>query len=224
MGRFLIENLEATIAVGSVLFGGLALACLVGIWRLGRGRRFFIPAGLGRKAAAGGLLLASFFSLLVVIYLLGPVSWVSRGLEPIRDAVGRPVADLAFFRLEDGEPASLADFAGRATVLNLWATWCPPCIEEMPALERLEQTYGERGLAVVTLSDESPETLRAFARDHPDVPLGSNSFYAEDMGWLSSCFSRPVTLFIDREGVLREFLLGGTDYDGFERRARRLLG
>ncbi len=223
MGRFLIDNLDVTIAVGTALFGALALLCLAGIWRLGRGRRFFIPSGAGRKAAAGGLLLTAFLSLLVVIYLLGPVAWVSRGMEPIREAVGRPAPDLAFLRLEDGAPASLSEFEGRATVLNLWATWCPPCIKEMPALERLQRTYGDRGLVVVTLSDENPETLRAFARDHPDVPLGSNSFYTENMGWLASCFSRPVTLFIDRQGVLREYVLGSTDYDGFERRAQRLL-
>ncbi len=224
MGRLMLDYIEGVIVGGSLLFGGLALVCLVFVWRLGRGRRFFIPAGIGRKAAAGGLLLATFFSVLVVVYLLGPMAWVSRGLEPIRDAIGRPVADLAFFRLEDGEPSSLDEFAGRATVLNLWATWCPPCIDEMPALERLQETYGDRGLAVVTLSNESPATLRSFARRHPEVPLGRHSFFAEDMGWLAPCISRPVTLFIDREGVLREFLLGGADFETFEKRAQRLLG
>ena len=52
---------------------------------------------------------------------------------------------------------SLADDRGKVIVLNLWATWCPPCREEMPTLERLQERYGKEGVVVIAVSDESTE-------------------------------------------------------------------
>ena len=63
----------------------------------------------------------------------------------------RPVPD---FVLENGTDrrVSLSDFKGRVVVLNLWATWCPPCIRELPALERLQRSFPESSLTVIALS------------------------------------------------------------------------
>src|SRR5690606_20836901 len=52
----------------------------------------------------------------------------------------------------DGDSVALASLAGRPVLLNVWATWCPPCREEMPALQELHDRYDERGLAVVAVS------------------------------------------------------------------------
>lgn len=62
-----------------------------------------------------------------------------------------PAPDLAFTG-GDGKPLTLADFKGRIVLLNLWATWCGPCVEEMPALDRLQARRGGRDFAVVALS------------------------------------------------------------------------
>jgi thiol-disulfide isomerase/thioredoxin len=63
----------------------------------------------------------------------------------------KPVADLHF--LDDkGKVVRLADFKGRVVLLNVWATWCPPCGEEMPALDMLQNTLGKEGLSVIPVS------------------------------------------------------------------------
>src|SRR5262249_44257408 len=66
-----------------------------------------------------------------------------------------------------GGEVDLASLRGRPVLLNFWATWCPPCVSEMPSLERLYRTLGKEGLAVVTVSvDEDDETLRRFVEEH----------------------------------------------------------
>lgn len=64
--------------------------------------------------------------------------------------VPKPIADLRFVD-GTGQPRSLADFRGKAVLLNLWATWCVPCRKEMPALDRLQANVGGSGFEVVAL-------------------------------------------------------------------------
>jgi thiol-disulfide isomerase/thioredoxin len=67
----------------------------------------------------------------------------------------------------DGRPQALAQWNGKLVLLNFWATWCAPCVQEMPLLEHAQQTYGERGLQVVGIASDDPQATRAFLRDHP---------------------------------------------------------
>src|SRR5688500_1364907 len=56
----------------------------------------------------------------------------------------------------DGQTVSLASLRGKVVVLNVWATWCRPCLQEMPALERLHQQLSSQGLAIVAVSVDAP--------------------------------------------------------------------
>ncbi|MFN3388255.1 MAG: TlpA family protein disulfide reductase, partial [Allosphingosinicella sp.] len=82
-----------------------------------------------------------------------------------RSQAGRPAPDAAF-EDPDGEPARLADFRGKPVLLNLWATWCAPCIAEMPTLDALAAREGDR-LEVLTVSQdlEGRETVEAFFKE-----------------------------------------------------------
>jgi thiol-disulfide isomerase/thioredoxin len=62
----------------------------------------------------------------------------------------------------EGKPLALSDFKGKRILLNYWATWCRPCIEEMPALGRLESVLSKEGYVFLLASDESLEKIRAF--------------------------------------------------------------
>lgn len=75
----------------------------------------------------------------------------------------RPVPEIAFEN-GDGEPLTLADFRGKVVVLNLWASWCPPCRREMPTLDRLQAELGGERFEVVALSIDhaGPSIVREF--------------------------------------------------------------
>ncbi|RST51904.1 TlpA family protein disulfide reductase [Variovorax sp. MHTC-1] len=111
---------------------------------------------------------------------------------------------MANLRFSDGEgkPTSLAAFRGRFVLLNVWATWCPPCVEEMPTLDRLQATLGGPGFEVVALSvDRSGLPV---VRDFFDrTGIKHLQPYMDTFGDTLSNLAAtgvPLTLFIDREG------------------------
>ena len=71
-----------------------------------------------------------------------------------------------------GKPVTLSDFKGKAVVLNLWATWCAPCVKEMPTLAALQTAEAGKGVKVVALSADSPsatDKAKAFIASHPPL-------------------------------------------------------
>ena len=105
-------------------------------------------------------------------------------------------------------------------MVNLWATWCPPCRAEMPDLNRLQREYQNRGLAVVTVSDEPRETIQGFAAKQP---FSTTNVFAESLGWLDVP-GRPLSVVIDKDGTIREMFIGARDYGTFEEAVRSYLG
>ncbi|GAB4460220.1 MAG: hypothetical protein OHK0029_23910 [Armatimonadaceae bacterium] len=102
--------------------------------------------------------------------------------------------------LPSGETFRLSDYKGKVVLLNFWATWCPPCIEEIPDLIRLQEKYGDKGLQVVGLSaDDSLEVAAEFAKKNgvnypiliapPDV--------ARAVGGVQGL---PTSVLLDQEG------------------------
>lgn len=82
-----------------------------------------------------------------------------QGDAPLRaPQVGQPLPDLTFATLA-GDSLSLGELDGRPVLLNLWATWCPPCRAEIPFLQTLHEEYGERGLRVVGVSADNAGAL-----------------------------------------------------------------
>lgn len=136
----------------------------------------------------------------------GPVkSW-----QPV-DGMAAPTAS---FIMEGGNARSLADFKDQVVVLNLWATWCTPCLVELPTLDKLEETYAARGLVVIPLSlDTIPfEQLRKFL-DEKDLEL---PHLAQDTSgdFRGALVKRgvPVTYLLDRDGKLVARYEGDADW------------
>ena len=86
-------------------------------------------------------------TLRLIVLFAALVATSARADAPIETAAPQPLPLLTVETL-DGQPASLADFAGKVVVLNLWATWCAPCREEMPSLDRLQAQFADRDLIV----------------------------------------------------------------------------
>lgn len=80
--------------------------------------------------------------------------------------VGQPLPALTLPDLE-GHPHALSAYRGRRLLLNFWASWCGPCLDEMPALNRAQQKFGDHGAIVLGIAMDEPDRVRAFLSTHP---------------------------------------------------------
>jgi thiol-disulfide isomerase/thioredoxin len=108
---------------------------------------------------------------------------------------------------------TLADHRGKVVVLNFWATWCPPCVEEMPSLVELQQRLKDKGVIVLAVSLDADEAAyHKFLKDH-----GVNLITVRDPDLKSSnlygTFKYPETYIIDRSGILRRKFIGAVNWN-----------
>ncbi len=150
--------------------------------------------------------------------LLVLVGWLTRdGFEPVATGDMAPA-----FRVEAlaGDTARLSDWAGHVILLNVWATWCPPCRREMPSLERLHRRLADEGLRVVAVSVDDPaggrtvrQMVSGFVEEH-----GLTFPVLLDPGGRSvelvyGTPGLPTTFLIDRQGRIRRRVVGGAAWD-----------
>ena len=151
-------------------------------------------------------------------FLKGQVAAMSPAADP------RPVAGLAF-KGADGKDLTLADFTGKTVLLNLWATWCVPCREEMPALNALQKSAGNDRFEVVAVNidtggDEKPKAFLDETGVHDlgyyrDASMGVfNTLKKEGLA-----FGLPVTLLMDDKGCLISSMNGPAAWDSDDAKA-----
>jgi len=159
-------------------------------------------------------------TLLAVLLLLGcaqPVELPRMELKWLPEE-DRPAVDLSgIFKTLDGEDALLTQEGegGTPLFLNLWATWCGPCLEEMPAMANLYDELSERGLRMVAVSDEDPESVRHFMEEYSypfQVLLDPDNVLGERF----EVIAIPTTLVIDPEGKLALRQTGAYQWDSPE--------
>ncbi|NIO16865.1 MAG: redoxin domain-containing protein [Deltaproteobacteria bacterium] len=139
---------------------------------------------------------------------------------------GHPPVLAPRFELEDisGEKINLADFQGKAVVLNFFATWCPPCQSEIPGFVNIYKEYKSQGLEIIGISlDNDPETvLPEFISEYKipyTVAIGSRDMISM-YGGLKSL---PTTIFINRKGEITNVHMGFLDETTFEEEAKKIL-
>jgi thiol-disulfide isomerase/thioredoxin len=117
------------------------------------------------------------------------------------------------FTSEDGKSVALTAFRGRVVLINLWATWCAPCIKEMPSLQRLQAKLGT-GLGIVAVSeDRNVAAVGPFLTKHE---LESLAIYLDPKDDLSQAFGvrgLPTSYLIDRDGRILGQLEGAAEWD-----------
>ena len=144
--------------------------------------------------------------LIGVVLIAGGVIGLWLAVSRTAQLPGTPVAaalpDVTVTTL-GGEAVNLADLRGRPLLINFWATWCPPCREEMPALERIERKWAERGAVVVVINfAEDAETIRGYLAENGL----SLSVFQDSSGEVAQKLDityLPTTLFVDSAGVIR---------------------
>ena len=161
-------------------------------------REWLWAAGVAAVAAAGGA---------------GYAALRSRGSEGDFSSAEAALWSQAF-DTPDGARLTLADFPGKALVLNFWATWCPPCIREMPALERFQRSHADRGWQVIGLAVDHAEPVRKFvAMTRISFPVGLAGFAGIELSRRlgNTAGGLPFTLVIDRDRRVRQRRSGETN-------------
>lgn len=111
-----------------------------------------------------------------------------------------------------GQQQDLANFKGQVVLLNFWASWCPPCVHEMPSMQRLADAHADRGLQVIAVNlSEDPHSVSAFVREHAlRFAIWHDASGQDAKRW--KVFAYPTSFLIDRQGRLRYALAGGADW------------
>ena len=131
------------------------------------------------------------------------------------------------FNDPDGKPMTLADRSGKTVLLNLWATWCFPCREEMPALDALQKEAGSDRLEVIAVNVDTGDDVKP-KKFLVETGIDTLGYYRDNtLGLFNDLKKRglalglPVTLLIDAEGCLLAHMNGPADWAGED--ARRLI-
>lgn len=110
-----------------------------------------------------------------------------------------------------GETFTLSELKGEAVIINLWATWCPPCRAEMPALQQLYEEYKHQGLVILAINmtyQDAPRDIVPFVNQHKlTFPI-----LLDETGAVANLYqlrSLPSTYFINRAGIINEVVIGG---------------
>jgi peroxiredoxin len=142
--------------------------------------------------------------LLACLLLLLVLSACYGGSRPLR--IGSVAPDFTV------QNVRLSQFRGQVVVLNFWATWCPPCVEEMPSLVEMQRRMKAKGVTVLAVSvDVDENAYRQFVKDH-NVNLLTLRDPDQKGSALYGTFKFPETYILDRNGVMRRKFIGPVDW------------
>ena len=152
--------------------------------------------------------------LFLAILLLSSVFSVSYGArESLTLVKGKPPALDFSLPDMDGEMHKLSDFRGKTVIVNFWATWCPPCREEMPSMERAWQKIKDDGMAMIAINvGEDEDTIFQFTASYPvtfPLLLDQDSEVVEPWG----VRGLPTTYVVDPQGRVVYRAIGGREWD-----------
>lgn len=128
-------------------------------------------------------------------YLVSRGEWASK--PDIRPLMAATIPDL------QGRPRTLGEWQGSVLVVNFWATWCPPCLKEIPDFIRMQEKLGPRGLQFVGIAADQPEKVREFAakyRMNYPVLLGEMDVIEIASRAGNAAGGLPFTVILDRQG------------------------
>jgi thiol-disulfide isomerase/thioredoxin len=167
-------------------------------------------------AAAAGTLAATALPRKPRAETLAPLS---QGLQPVSPPQDPP-AD-AVFVAQDGSKHHLGEFMGRGMVVNMWATWCAPCVAEMPSLQNLSKALAPHDIAVLPLSSDrgGADVVRAWYHAHGITAL---PVLLDPKGAFSRAFNArgiPTTIIIDKAGKVVARLEGAADWGSADAQA-----
>ncbi len=132
--------------------------------------------------------------------------------DPVRPWGSKPTPPLATRSL-DGRSVNLRDLQGRVVLVNFWATWCGPCIEELPSLAKLKQKLANRPFELVTVNDGESEAAiqRYLKRAKLEIPVWIGPENSAGTGW--NIQGLPMTFLVDAKGQVRYWVYGERNWN-----------
>jgi peroxiredoxin len=158
-------------------------------------------------------LLMARFRFLILLLLLSSAFAAQAGLHETDELMDAPQLELAD---DDGKVHRLESYRGRVLVVNFWASWCTPCVRELPSLNRLRKEFADQPFEILGVNvAEPPNRLKRFFKRQPiDFPVlydrESEAFYAWEVKGL------PTSFVIDRDGKVRYLVKGAIEWDSEE--------
>ena len=137
--------------------------------------------------------------------------------EPVLTAVASPLAAPPLSLIDlDGHPFKLEDHAGRIVLVNFWASWCRPCVTEIPSLHRLDATIANDGFRIVTVNvGEDRERVAEFLQQVPvELPVLMDYDASISKDWMIYVY--PSSYLVDHQGKIRYAYLGALEWDSIE--------
>jgi peroxiredoxin len=189
-------------------------------------KTFIIMAVVALVSSSGGYFLAKSMSPARNTGMAGPA-------QALAEAARAPSADdlsgqrRPDFTLADmnGAPVSASDFDGHVWLVNFWATWCTPCVEEMPMLSQLQREYADQGVKIVGIALDDADRAREFANSmglgYP-VLVGQADVVLTGRRYGNTTGMLPFSVLIDANGIIRWTRLGALDRKVLERQIQAL--
>ncbi|MDO9453715.1 MAG: TlpA disulfide reductase family protein [Stagnimonas sp.] len=144
---------------------------------------------------------------------------------PVSGLEGQPAPALSLPDL-DGKPRSLSDWPGKWLMVNFWATWCAPCMHEIPALVAAQTKYEKHGLQILGIAMDDPDAVRTLMREkgfnYPSL-VGDEQVQHIMEQFGNTMGALPYTVLIAPDGVIRYIELGGVDTPKLDMLMQRFL-
>ncbi len=176
-----------------------------------------------RKILPFVLLALGFILILTALYFVLRDQASQNESSVIPAKVNFPAPDLTLTDIQDVSH-SLADYRGQVVLINLWATWCPPCKEEMPTLQAFYEKHRENGFVIIAINDgESKEAVLQFVKDYElTFPVWLDPTYiATEQAF--NTLNLPSSFVIDRNGTIQLAWIGRINSRMLEKRVVPLI-
>lgn len=172
-------------------------------------RKYIVPK---QKKEWTGLVSDVFFLGLTVFLLNTIENNYEKPMEAVMQFKGKELPAFSYYNLSSGKEEKLADHPKRVIILNIWATWCPPCRKEMPDLNELQKSFGKKGLLVLALSDENPGVISSYlSKNEFSFQAG---YFSRSNELINSINTRPVSILLV-DGKVQDIVIGARGFDFF---------